>query len=189
MSSVSQEQVQDIIDQINGLADWMDDFCDGLEALCDEYQNPGQKVVDDLTEKYIQPLIDEKMEQLEQAINYELDRIRDKVIEVFKGQYKEMEKFMIPLKAIYDLLQLNPSSVSEIWDALKTIIEYLGSPYAKMAVSLSDVVETALDISDSLVEIASYRPTLSIPIPDIEIPTLDIHVEPITAEDITGESA
>lgn len=184
MSSVSQQQVTDLTNQINAIATWMDDFCSGLEALCDEAQNPAQKVVDNLTEDYIQPLVNEKFQLLETNVNAKLAEIRGQVILLFRSQYQSSQQYMQMLQPLVDALSLNPSAITEVWDVLKTVIEYLTGSYGKMAASLADIVQAALSLSSALVNVATHVPTISIP--DVTIPTLNIHVDPITAQDITG---
>lgn len=184
MSSVSQQQVQDITNQINSIATWMDDFASSLEALCDEDSNPAQKIVDDLADDYLQPLIDEKFQLLETAVNNKLAEIREQIIVLFRSQYQSAQDYMDVLQPLVDALSLNPSSIAAVWNVVKEVLEYLTGPYGKMAASLADIVQAALSLSSALVNVASHIPSISIP--DVTIPTLNIHVDPITAQDITG---
>ena len=184
MSSVSQQQVTDITNQINAIATWMDDFCSGLEALCDEDSNPAQKVIDNLTEDYIQPLINEKFQLLENQVNAKLAEIRGQVILLFRSQYQSSQEYMQVLQPLVDAISLNPAAIGDVWNVVKSILEYITGPYGKMAASLTDIVSAALSLSSALVNVATHVPTISIP--DVTIPTLNIHVDPITAQDITG---
>ena len=126
MSSVSQQQITDLTNQINAIATWMDDFCSGLEALCDEAQNPAQKVVDNLTEDYIQPLIDEKFQELEDMVNGKLNDIRSQIITLLKAQYQTCQEFMQILQPLVDAISLNPRFTNSLTDSYMLIFP-LGS--------------------------------------------------------------
>ena len=170
MEVINTKVIDKIDEQVQGLKDYLDNSLGLLKKM----QEDGETIV--------QAEVDEAIDQVEERINNYLQEIRDRVVKTFNELYHNT---LAQYTALLELMQV-PSSLEELFQWVGKVIEYFfpQTKVAKLVFALADVLVKVANISNNILQIASYQSPINIP--NIVIRPLNIQIDPIDPSEITG---
>ena len=156
MAEINTTYMNNLIVQIQGINNYIDKTAESFESLS-------------------QDEINKKSAELESYLEEKLNTIRNTVVSFCRDQYSALTKEIELLKP---LIELSPANLSDVLTWIKSCINYISGPYAKLAVMQAEILAACTSLSSELQKATSH----SFKNPDI--PDLHVDVQPITPKDI-----
>lgn len=170
MTVVNTDYLDKINEQLSGITDLLDKYCEEI-----------QKGVDTLKDQS-QDFLDEKMEELGDKATEKLAPVRQGIIDALKPQVETIKAKIAPIEAIMNALP--PSAdlgalVSIVTDIATVLIQ----PYQPYIDLLTILPPKVTELSNNIQAIVNYSPNITVPT-GVTVPTPNISCEPITPSDI-----